>query len=320
VYGPLATVLQAVASWAGGDSLRLTVFVLALFNAAAFIATGLLIDRFTRDDPTRRLRAALLWTANPLLLYQLVAGMHVDTLAVACMVAALIAKDRPVGSGLLLGAGVAVKLNAGIVALGPAWELRRRPGRLAVMAGCAVAVVAAGYAVVGAAALEPLTRSSKSVSLASMWDPVKRLLQATFGSGGYRAEIQIASLLLLALVAVLVARVTGEVAAAVAVAYVFTAPYVLPWYDALAFGVLALVAASAVDRFAVAHLTALSLAYLPARVEGQPAGLLWLRDDLRPLIGWVSLLLTLALAAWAWRAGGRVRRPRASAAPPPSAP
>ncbi|MFC6539097.1 polyprenol phosphomannose-dependent alpha 1,6 mannosyltransferase MptB [Nonomuraea salmonea] len=51
VYGPVATAVQAVASWIGGDSLRLTMFVLALFNAAAFIVTGLLVDRFTRHDP-----------------------------------------------------------------------------------------------------------------------------------------------------------------------------------------------------------------------------------------------------------------------------
>lgn len=92
VYGPVATALQVVASWIGGDSLRLTIFILALFNAAAFIATALLIDRCTKDDPARRLRGALLWTANPLLLYHLVAGMHVDTLAIACMVAALLAE------------------------------------------------------------------------------------------------------------------------------------------------------------------------------------------------------------------------------------
>lgn len=149
VYGPVATAVQALASWIGGDSVRLTIFVLALVNAAAFIGTGLLLDRFTRHDEGARLRAALLWTANPLLIYQLVAGMHVDTLAIACMVAALLARRHPARSGLLLGLGVAVKLNAGLVALGPAWELRRRPGRLAIMAGVALAVVVAGYAVAG---------------------------------------------------------------------------------------------------------------------------------------------------------------------------
>ncbi|MBN6050333.1 polyprenol phosphomannose-dependent alpha 1,6 mannosyltransferase MptB, partial [Nonomuraea sp. RK-328] len=191
VYGPVATGAQALASWVGGDSLKLTMFVLAVLNSAAFVATGLLIDRSTRHDPARRLRAALLWTANPLLLYQLVAGMHVDTLAVVCMIAALLARARPLGSGVLLGLGVAIKVNAGLVALGPAWELRRRPARLALMAGAALAVVIAGYAVVGTDAISPVTRTSKAISHASYWKLVQGWLQTLVGTGSaYRGEIQ----------------------------------------------------------------------------------------------------------------------------------
>ncbi|RVX46181.1 uncharacterized protein DUF2029 [Nonomuraea polychroma] len=347
VYGPVATALQAAASWAGGDSLRLTIFVLALFNAAAFIATGLLIDRFTRDDPDRRRRAALLWTANPLLLYHLVAGMHVDTLAIACMVAALVARSRPVGSGALLGLGVAIKLNAGLVALGPAWELRRRPARLALMAACALALVVIGYVIVGAEAITPVTRTSKSISHASYWKLVQGWLQSIVGTGSaYRGEIQVGSLLVLALVAWCLLRWASRthwtsrlhgtprtdtlsgaggleapvVAAGLVVAYLFATPYILPWYDGLAFGMLALVTASAVDGFMVAHLLALSLAYLPARVEAQPADLEWLRTVVRPQIGWVLLALTVALAVWAWRAAGRERTRPASGGPPPSVP
>ncbi|NUR89494.1 MAG: polyprenol phosphomannose-dependent alpha 1,6 mannosyltransferase MptB, partial [Nonomuraea sp.] len=328
VYGPAATAVQALASWVGGDSMRLTIFVLALVNAAAFIATGLLIDRFTRDDPAARTRAALLWTANPLLLYHLVAGMHIDTLAIACMVAGLLARGNLVRSGLLLGLGVAIKLNAGIVALGPAWELRRRPGRLAVMAGTAVAVVALGYALTGTQALAPVTRTSKSVSLASYWKLVQGWLQTVIGTGSaYRGEIQIGSLAVMVLLGWLLFRWASarsaelgapEVAVIVAVAYVFGTPYVLPWYDGLAFGVLALVAASALDTFVVAHLLVLSLAYLPARVEGQAGDLGWLTGVVRAQIApWLVLVLTAGLGWWAWRAGARARRRPASAAQPP---
>ncbi|MEV4370666.1 polyprenol phosphomannose-dependent alpha 1,6 mannosyltransferase MptB [Nonomuraea sp. NPDC049637] len=336
VYGPVATALQALASWIGGDSLRLTIFVLAVFNAAAFVVTALLIDRFTRDDPARRLRAALLWAVNPLLLYHLVAGMHADTLAIACMVAALLARARPVASGVLLGLGVATKLNAGLVALGPAWELRRRPGRLAVMAAAALAVVVVGYAVVGPEAITPVTTTSKAISHASFWKLVQGWLWALVGPGrAYRGEIQVGALAVLALVAWSLLRLASRrsaalqgpgasagleapvVAAALVVAYLFATPYILPWYDGLAFGMLALVGASAVDGFMVAHLLVLSLAYLPARVDGQPPGVEWLSGVLRPQIGWALLALTVLLVVWAWRAGGPVRRPRASAAPPP---
>jgi hypothetical protein len=347
VYGPVATAVQALASWIGGDSLKLTMFVLALVNAAAFIATALLIDRFTRDDPARRLRAALLWTANPLLLYQLVAGMHVDTLAIACMVAALLARSRPVGAGALLGLGVAVKVNAGLVALGPAWELRRRPARLALMAGCAVVVVVVGYAIVGPEAIAPMTRTSKSISHASPWKLVQGWLQSIVGTGSaYRGEIQVGSLLLLALIAWALLRLAARrgllggglpggglpggghgggleapvVAVGLVVAYLFATPYILPWYDGLAFALLALVAASALDTFVVVHLLVLSLAYLPARVEGVPVDLGWLSKVVRPQLAWVLLALTAALVVWAWRAAGHARRPRESAARPPSGP
>ncbi len=95
VYGPLATAVEALASLIGGTSVRLTVFMLGLANLAAFAVTGLLLHRMTRDDPARQLRAALLWTCNPLLLQILVAGAHIDSQAVVFGVAALAVVSAP---------------------------------------------------------------------------------------------------------------------------------------------------------------------------------------------------------------------------------
>src|SRR5690348_17811891 len=89
VYGPLATAIQALASLAGGTSVRLTVFVLGLANLAAFAGTALLLHRMTRRNPVWQLRAAFLWAANPLLLQVLVSGAHVDSQAVVFGVAAV---------------------------------------------------------------------------------------------------------------------------------------------------------------------------------------------------------------------------------------
>jgi hypothetical protein len=89
VYGSLATRGQALASWIGGDSVRLTVFVLSLLGLAAFAGTGLLLHLLTRGSRERQLRAGLLWTLNPLLLQVLVAGAHVDSQAIAFAVAAI---------------------------------------------------------------------------------------------------------------------------------------------------------------------------------------------------------------------------------------
>jgi hypothetical protein len=131
VYGPLATGGQALASLLGGTSARLTEFVLGLLNAAAFTGTGLLLHRLAQGDRGRQQRAALLWTANPLLLAVLVAGAHVDSQAIVFVVAALAvfgrarrqdtaARQAAVAAvaGALAGAGAAVKVTMALAALG----------------------------------------------------------------------------------------------------------------------------------------------------------------------------------------------------------
>jgi hypothetical protein len=90
VYGSLATGGQALASSIGGDSARLTVFVLSLLGLAAFAGTGLLLHLLTRGNRERQLRVGLLWTLNPLLLQVLVAGAHVDSQAIVFAVAAIV--------------------------------------------------------------------------------------------------------------------------------------------------------------------------------------------------------------------------------------
>src|SRR5690606_41053042 len=88
VYGPIATGEQALAAWIGGGSVRLTVFVLSVANTLAFAATALILYRTARSEE-RRLRTALLWTCNPLVLIHLTAGAHNELLAIAPMGAAL---------------------------------------------------------------------------------------------------------------------------------------------------------------------------------------------------------------------------------------
>jgi hypothetical protein len=149
VYGALATAGQALAALLGGTSARLTVFFIGLLNAAAFTGTGLLLHRLARGDRERQQRAALLWTANPLLLQVLVAGAHVDSQAIVFAVAALAvfgaARRRAVaaqdsaarqalvaaGAGALVGLGFAVKVTMALDGLGLAVAvlLAGRPGR-----------------------------------------------------------------------------------------------------------------------------------------------------------------------------------------------
>ena len=168
VYGPLATAIQALASLAGGTSVRLTVFVLGLANLAAFAGTALLLHRMTRRHPVWQLRAALLWAANPLLLQVLVAGAHVDSQAVVFGVAAvavmsgqwrvLAGAGSPPKSGgvlgvvppaaerlagVLVGLGFAVKVTIALVGLGLALAVVLRARARGSRGGASAAAVAA---------------------------------------------------------------------------------------------------------------------------------------------------------------------------------
>lgn len=107
VYGSLASGGQALASWIGGTSPRLTVFVLSLLGLAAFTGTGLLLHALTRGSRERQLRAGLIWTLNPLLLQVLVAGAHVDSLAIVSGVAAIAIFSMGLGGQGLGGQGLA---------------------------------------------------------------------------------------------------------------------------------------------------------------------------------------------------------------------
>jgi alpha-1,6-mannosyltransferase len=189
VYGSLATGGQALASAIGGTSVRLTVFVLSLLDVAAFAVTGLLLHWLARGDRSRQLRAALLWTCNPLLLQVLIAGAHVDSQAIVFAVGAVAVfslglrpgsprADRArtenggdsarlgiaaAGAGALIGLGFAVKVTMALVGAGLAigcllaWRARQRPlsvtGKRPLV--LPLAALAAGFCVTAGASLGP---------------------------------------------------------------------------------------------------------------------------------------------------------------------
>jgi hypothetical protein len=372
VYGPILTWQETFASWIGGTSVRLTVFVLSVTNVLAFALVGLLLYRCAGPRGPQRLRGVLLWTLNPLMLFQLVGGAHNDTLGIAAAAGALAAfapraarvpealragagRLPPIGrtllTGVLVGAAIAIKLPAGLVGGGPAWVLlrewraTRERGTLlriaALFAGAGIVVLVA-FASAGPHAFDQVSRASNSVSLASPW----HLLDVALGQ---RWVIRTGSLLLLAaLVGLLVRALPRDldldpagpergpgdpvaegrlVALALVLAWLFAAPYVLPWYDGLGWAVLALVALRAWSRLewaVLAHTTALSLAYLPARgpeFARLPGSLHWLFTTVRPtVIPWVLTVVLLALVGMCLRrprpAREPVRRPPAPAVPP----
>jgi hypothetical protein len=353
-YGTVATAGQALASFIGGTSARLTVFVLSVLNLAAFAGTGLILHRLFRGDRARQARAALLWTANPLLLQVLVAGQHVDSQAIFFGVAAVAVfvrrvAGRPVrqaacwaaAAGALAGLGFAVKITLALVGGGLAlavlqscWSRWRR--LIAIEAGLAVgfAVVAgAALAAGGAAGFRQTVQASSMVSIGSPWRVIRTLLHLVMHESTADDLVKTGAALLAVTLAVLLwrglpggsawtaepwniinkkvpspdvqataavtgagaepaadgaeatvmAALAGRGALALSLAWLLAWPYVLPWYDGLAWALLPLIAASSLDWLLLARTAALGVGYLPARAAGVviPPGLGWLQSVVR---------------------------------------
>jgi hypothetical protein len=323
VYGPIATAEQWLASVLGGASTHATVFWLAALGALAFVVTGLVLHRLAGPDPAAQTRAALLWSLNPLLLYEIVGGVHVDGLAVGFAAAALLALRRsPLLAGVLAGSACAVKLTFGLYVLALVWALRRDRRALAAMLAGGIAVGAATYAPVGPAALDQVRAASRFVSFATPWRLLVGPLEWALPADLARALISLAAWVTFAALAVVLARalparegVTGEAvraAAVLTVAWLLTAPYSLPWYDAIAWAPLAALPASGstsrLVRILIARTTVMGLAYLPGRAIPLPALLDFLARHLRGAVAPV-LNLAILVAAFAVRPSDRQQRP-----------
>lgn len=300
VYGPVATAEEALVAFVAGDSTLAAVGLLGLLNAGAFLLAGLILQRLS--DPARRCRAALLWSLNPLVLQQVVAGAHLDALVVLAVVLALVTADSGrygLAGGLAGGVAAAIKLPGGAVLLGLAWvERRSRPRLLRLTAGFA-ASVAGGYVAAGPHALDQVRRASRFVSRATPWRPLTEYLDGRYGVGPSRSIVGIAALGVAGVLTLVLLRslpqpdpappwIAARVTLAVSLAYLLAAPYALPWYDATAWALLALLPASTFDVLLLAHTTVLSLAYLPGRDTPLPTALTTVtsavRNDIAPYL------------------------------------
>jgi len=379
VYGSAATGLQAVAAAVGGRSARGIVFVLSLLNLAAFAGTGLLAHRLARGRRDRQLRAALLWTANPLLLQVLVAGAHVDGLAVCCAVPALglfslslryagratltpaetLAPVTPepvppsaptsgrlprsfliaAGAGVLAGLAFGVKISLVLVPVGLVIaaalaafppDRSRRQSFAVVTTGLLTgfAVTAAGSLIPwGFGVLGPALRAGSYVSIGSPWRPVRSALRLAMAEATANDLVRAGAVILAAAVLALFARPLTALARrhqdrtealtlvaasvfAVVFAWLVAWTYVLPWYDGLAWALLALLPWlpapwAALDWLVLARTTVLALGYLPARGIALPPGLDWTRTVVRSGVTPLLLLGTAVLLVVVLRSGAR---------------
>jgi hypothetical protein len=314
VYGPLATAEQRFASSIGRRSVRTTVVVLVLINGLAFVLTGLLLCMSAGTVQGRR-RAALLWMLNPLLLYELVSGAHVDGLvALFCVAGVVVVSRSRLAAGVLLGCAAAVKLPALAVVAGVVWACRHSRRAVGEVLVGVAAVLAAAYSTVGGHAFSRTLQAGQLASWATPWRAGISLLDHTVGRPGSRTIVSFVALAVALAFAVALLRKESSPAtadhhgatrsAATAgfccyFAYLLAAPYALPWYDAPAWGLLVLMAPSAYDLLLAARTTALAAAYvthdeshLPGRVHSVVVAL---RNVVSPVVLTAVLVWTILL-------------------------
>jgi hypothetical protein len=339
VYGPVATGAEWAAAELGGTSLARITFWLKLEEALAFCAVMLALDRMLRSDSAMRLRAHLLWSANPLLLWEIVAGGHTDGLATVfglLGVASLRARRQDARSigvrgAALAGAGIGVatgiKVEFVLLAVAVAWACRRAPKALAAAAAGFGVVVLPAYLAAGSPAIKVLVTRGPGITWDTMyqlfWRPVLGYTQ--FGASSVPPHLELVAYLLFAAVALLALlrlpdRVPGlpavTPALALSLAWLFVTAFQRPWYDVMAISLLALYSASRLDWVVLIRLLAGATVY--AQAVQSPAEPHWLYDIAQFNGEWLTpairLLCTAALVwlcvrgSWGWRS--------VSAAPP----
>ena len=329
VYGPVATAAEWGAAELGGTSLARITFWLKLEEAIAFGAVVLALDRLLRADPEMRLRAHLLWSVNPLLLWEIVAGGHIDGLAAAFGLVGIVAlrvripgesHRRPgVGgpvlsgaalAGLLVGVATGLKVEYALLGLAVAWACRRSVKALAAAAAGFVVVIGPAYLAAGTAAIRVLVTRSTGITWDTMyqlfWRPVLGYTQ--FGVSTVPPHLQLVAYLLFAGVALLALLrfpdlVPGRPAVAPALglslAWLFVTAFQRPWYDVMAIALLALYPASWLDFVVLIRLLAGAAVY--AQAVQSPAEPHWLYDLAQFNGTWLTPgIRLLAVVAFVW--------------------
>jgi hypothetical protein len=288
VYGPVASAEQWAAAELGSTSAARIVFWLKLWGALAFGAVALALDRLVRSDPARRARAHLLWTANPLLLWVLVAAGHVDVMAAAAglLGLAVMRGREPDGepgalqglaAGLLVGIAADIKISYVLFGLGLAWAARRSLSAWMAAAAGAALVLLPSYAWFGPPAVKALLSREDVAS-------VDNFYQLFVGSHGnvIPHQLLLAALLFGVVALLLLRRLPDGIPAlpavrpalAVSLAWLFFWPYQLPWYDAMVLCLLALYPASRLDWLVLLRLAAATFALMPGNAGFPPQHLL----------------------------------------------
>ncbi len=323
VYGPVAAAEEWAAAELGGTSMARVTFWLKLWNSIAFGVVVLLLDRALRSDPARRLRAHLLWTVNPLLLWEIVASGHIDGLAAAFgLLGILILRKRPgragrpglaglagrpgpegppptvarfLLAGLCIGVAAAIKIPFAAFGLGVLWAGRRSVTALAAAAAGFLAVLGPAYALAGRPAVSVLL----SRGPATTWDTMYQIFYRPLGYTTFGAFTVPPHLTVIAAVAFLAVAVLAFLrfpdgtpdlpalspALAISLAWLLMWSYQRPWYDVMAICLLAIYPASQLDWLVLGRLILTAPVYLPGVPGPTPA---WLTSTINAVGGYVA--------------------------------
>jgi hypothetical protein len=258
--------------------------------ALTFAAISLLFDRLLRDDPAMRLRAHLLWSLNPLLLWEIVASGHVDGISVAFGVAGLTVlrftptKDagyalptlaRCAAAGALLGAAAATKSPYAIFLVGALWAVRRSPARIVSALGGWLVVAVTSYAIAGMPAVNVLFARGNQVT----WDNLYQVFYRPFGlAGPLRSDLvpgfvfPLALALFIGVALLAFFRLPNRVPSfpavtptlALGLAWIFFWPFQRPWYDVMIIALLVLYPSSRLDALVLIRLCFGAVTYMEA--------------------------------------------------------
>jgi hypothetical protein len=287
-YGPAATVEQFLAAKLGGLSVARIVFWLKLANAVAFGVVAYTADRLLRSDPARRLRAHLLWTVNPLLIWQLIAAAHLDVLAVAAGMLGLVVAGgwaaqparqpqlgRALAGGALIGLAADIKINFLLFGLGLAWSMRRSLVACAASACAMLLILLPSYAWFGPPAISSLTsRGSRTTA-----DNFFQLFSQSRQGFLIQYIAPIAAVLVIGAAIVTLTRLPGRAgtppaifaALALSTAWLFIWPYQLPSYESMVICLLILAPPCWLDWLVIARLTAATIALSPGNPTPLPS-------------------------------------------------
>jgi hypothetical protein len=343
LYGPVAMASMWAAAKLGGTNIAAIVLWLKLLFALSFLTVTLALDRLLRHrDPGARARAHLLWTVNPLMLWAVVGGAHADGLGAALgLLGILVARvktdspatrigvTRALAAGLLVGAAVAVKAPLFPLGLGLAWSVRRSKKDLVAVAAGGMLVLGTGYLIAGTRAITDLvTTGSGLVTFDSFW----RLFYPSFGYTSEPPSLEVLALIGVVAVAVLLARrlppgpaelPAVRPALVVMLAWLLVYPLQRPWYDAVAFCLMAVYCASRLDWVMLVRAVPAALAVAIGASNGHRPHWLtdltgFMGDDLTRcvrLAAAVAVVVLCVMAAWELRPPRQGRVPASTALP-----